>query len=100
VGLLRGVKTTATQRRMLSTLYLHTGGDRERWYRAGDSGLRSSHAERVTLASLHTHGFVERQVWTGAGGTSPAHEYRLTQDMYEACQRAEARVAARKGATA
>lgn len=50
------------------------------WIRSLDNG------HRVTLASLHYRGFLDRRAWAKAGTTSPAYEYRLTDQMYDAWQ--------------
>lgn len=73
-------KLTALQLYMLRLLYTaYTDAQYNGvWYRA------ANHGERVTLASLYYRGLLERRVWRGAGTHSPAHEYRLTQRVYDA----------------
>jgi hypothetical protein len=78
-GILMAKLTTDAQRKLIRKLYGHEG-----WYRA------RTHGERVTLASLFYRGFAERQVWRGEGGSSPAHEYRLTAQLREAMDRKRA----------
>jgi len=52
--------------------------DGTEWIRSQD------HGQRVTLASLYTRGLLTRRAWAKAGTTSPAHEYRMADDLYEA----------------
>jgi len=56
--------------------------------RARDAGaphIRATCAgERVTLASLYYRGFFTRRAWAKANTTSPAHEYAISDGLYEA----------------
>lgn len=67
--------TTPAQRAMLRQLHqLRPDG----WARA------NCHGDRVTLASLYYRGFADRRAWRGEGTSSPAYEYRMTDQLREA----------------
>lgn len=56
----------------------------ELWHAEPGGWIRSlDHGQRVTLASLHYRGLLERRAWDKAGTTSPAHEYRLCDELYQ-----------------
>lgn len=65
---------TKAQLEMVRTLAAQHPG----WHRA------QCHGDRVTLASLYYRGLAERQVHSGVGTSSPAHEYRLRPETYDA----------------
>lgn len=67
--------TTLAQRNMLRQLHRMQPDE---WARAVTAG------HRVTLASLYYRGFAERRAWRGKGTSSPAYEYRMTDQLREA----------------
>lgn len=83
--MMRRQLTTLQRRQLLRAVAARQNGDHGGWIRSQD------HGQRVTLASLHYRGFMDRRAWAKAGTSSPAHEYRITDELFQALLRAQGR---------